>query len=148
MLYLSMASWAEVKGYSGIADWLYAQADEEKLHMLKFVEYVNERGGHAIIPGFEQPPTDFKDIKTMFDQVLEHEQLVTASINEIVALTIEEKDFSTNNWIQWFVSEQIEEEASARDIIDKLKIVGDNNLYIFDRDIMNFRGTGAAASDN
>ena len=148
MLYLSMASWAEVNGYKGIAGWLYAQADEEKMHMLKFIEYLNERGGHAIIPAFEKPPVEFKDVLSMFNMVLEHEQFVSASINEIVALTIQEKDYTTNNWIQWFVSEQIEEEAAARDIIDKLKLVGEHNMYVFDRDIMNFRGPEADPAAN
>ena len=148
LLYLSMASWAENKGYAGIAEWLYAQAEEEKLHMLKFIGYINERGGHAIIPSFDQPPVNFKDISTMFDDVLEHERYITASINEIVALVTEEKDFSTLNWIQWFVSEQIEEEASVQMIIDKLRLVGTHNMYMFDRDIMSLRtaaGEEAAA---
>jgi len=141
-LYLAMASWAENKGYAGIAGWLYLQAEEEKIHMLKFIGYINERGGHAIIPAFEQPPVDFKDIPTMFDEVLEHERYITASINEIVGLVTGEKDFSTLNWIQWFVSEQIEEEASVQGIIDKLRLVGTHNMYMFDRDIMSLRTSG------
>jgi len=141
-LYLAMASWAENKGYAGIATWLYAQAEEEKLHMLKFIGYINERGGHAIIPAFDQPPVEFKDIQTMFDDVLEHERYITASINEIVGLVTAEKDFSTLNWIQWFVSEQIEEEASVQEIIDKLRLVGTHNMYMFDRDIMSLRAAG------
>ena len=140
MLYLAMASWAEAKGYAGIAQWLYAQADEEKMHMLKFVHYVNERGGHGIIPSLDQPPADFKNVKDMFEQVFKHEQYISQSINNIVALCIEEKDFTTHNWVQWFVNEQIEEEASAREIIDKLNLVGDQNMYLFDRDIMGLRG--------
>jgi ferritin len=145
LLYLAMASWAENKGYAGIATWLYAQAEEEKLHMLKFIGYINERGGHAKIPAFDQPPVDFKDIPKMFDDVLEHERYITASINEIVALVTEEKDFSTLNWIQWFVSEQIEEEASVQEIIDKLRLVGTHNMYMFDRDIMSLRTPGGEA---
>lgn len=146
ILYLAMASWAETKGYSGIADWLYAQAEEEKMHMLKFIKYINERGGHAILPAFEQPPVDFKDITTMFDEVLEHERYITASINDIVGLVTGEKDFSTLNWIQWFVSEQIEEEASVQAIIDKLRLVGTHNMYMFDRDIMTLRAAEAGAA--
>ena len=145
VLYLAMASWAEVQGFAGTAEWLYAQADEEKEHMLKFVRYINERGGHAIIPEFEKPAETYKDVKTMFDQILEHEQFISASINEIVSLTLEEKDFTTNNWIQWFVSEQIEEEASVREIIDKLNLVGEHNMYLFDRDIISMRGSSGAA---
>jgi ferritin len=144
-LYLAMASWAEINGLSGIADWLYAQAEEEKLHMLKFVRYINERGGKAVIPAFKKPPAEFKNVEEMFREVLKHENFVTASINEIVAVTLEEKDFNTHNFLQWFVMEQIEEEKSAQAIVDKLKIGGKNNLYQFDRDIMSLRTPAAAA---
>jgi len=138
-LYLAMASWAEVNGMAGVAGWLYAQAEEEKLHMLKFIRYINERGGKAVIPAFQKPPVDFKDVETMFRDVLKHEQYVTASINEIVDLTLAEKDFNTHNFLQWFVMEQVEEEASAQAILDKLSLGGKNILYQFDRDIMSFR---------
>ncbi len=146
-LYLAMASWAESNGLEGTSKWLYAQADEERMHMLKFVAYVNERGGHAIVPAFKQPPVDYKNVREVFEMVYEHEQFVTASINNIVAVCLEEKDFTTHNWIQWFVTEQIEEEASASAIIDKLKLLGDNNLYLFDRDIMGMRGPTADTAE-
>jgi len=138
-LYLSMAIWAETSGYNGSAKWFYAQADEERMHMLKFIEYLNDRGGKAIVPAIKQPPHKFKDLKTVFNQVLEHEMFISQSINEIVALTIEEKDYSTHSWIQFFVTEQIEEEKSVNEIIDRLKLVGENNIYLFDRDIMSLR---------
>jgi len=138
-LYLSMAIWAETNGYNGTAKWFYAQADEERMHMLKFIEYLNDRGGKAIVPAIKQPPHKFKDLKTVFYQVLEHEMFISKSINDIVALTIEEKDYSTNSWIQFFVSEQIEEERSVNEIIDRLKLIGEQNIYLFDRDIMNLR---------
>jgi ferritin len=138
-LYLAMASWAEANGYEGIAKWLYSQAEEERMHMLKLIAYINERGGKAIIPAFEKPPADFKSVQPMFEEVLKHEQYVTASINEIVAVCSNEKDFTTHNWIQWFVTEQIEEEASAKNILDKLNMLGDGPLYMFDRDIMSLR---------
>lgn len=144
-LYLAMAGWAESKGMEGIAKWLYAQADEERMHMLKFIYYVNERGGRAIIPGFEKPPVDFDGVNKMFEQVLAHEEYVTKSINDIVQVCLDEKDFTTHNWIQWFVQEQIEEEASARAILDKLNLVGDGSLYLFDRDIMTMRGAADPA---
>jgi len=146
-LYLSMASWAENKGFEGVSNWLYAQAEEERIHMLKLVRYVNERDGVAIIPGIETPPTDFGDVFVMFDKVLEHEKYISGSINEIVAACIAENDYTTQNWIQWFVTEQIEEEASVKAIIDKLNLLGKNNLYMFDRDIMSMRGEGEAAAE-
>lgn len=138
-LYLAMASWAENRGYEGITRWLYAQAEEERMHMLRLVRYVNERDGVALIPGLDQPPTDFGDVFKMFDMVLEHEKYISASINEIVAVCNEEKDFTTHNWVQWFVTEQIEEEASVKAIIDKLRLAGESNLYMFDQDIMSMR---------
>ena len=144
-LYLSMASWAENKGFEGVSTWLYAQVEEERVHMLKLVKYVNERDGVALIPGIETPPSDFGDIFKAFDQVLAHEKFISGSINEIVTVCIAENDFTTQNWIQWFVNEQIEEESSVKAIIDKLNLLGQNNLYMFDRDIMSMRG-GAAPS--
>lgn len=141
-LYLSMASWAETEGFAGISKWFYAQAEEELLHMMKFIHFINERGGHAIIPAFDQPPVKFDGIKKVFDQVLEHERFISGSINDIAALAIKENDFATQNWIQWFITEQVEEESSVQGIIDKLNLLGEENMYLFDRDIMSLRGTG------
>jgi len=146
-LYLSMASWAENNGFEGVSNWLYAQAEEERVHMLKLVRYVNERDGVAVIPGIETPPIDFENIFVAFDKVLAHEKYISGSINEIVAVCIAENDYTTQSWIQWFVNEQIEEESSVKAIIDKLKLLGENNLYMFDRDIMSMRGSGAAPAE-
>lgn len=145
-LYLSMASWAENQGFEGVSNWLYAQAEEERMHMLKLVRYVNDRDGNAVIPGIDRPPSDFGDVSEMFDKVLAHEKFISGSINEIVAVCIAENDFTTQNWIQWFVNEQIEEEASVKAILDKLNLLGKNNLYLFDRDIMSMRGAGGGGS--
>ena len=142
-LYLAMASWAETNGFSGVASWLYAQADEERIHLLKFIKYVNERGGKAIIPAFKKPESDFKGVEELFKEVLKHEEFITSSINEIVGLTLEEKDFNTHNFLQWFVTEQVEEEASVRTILDKLHMIGKNNMYQFDRDIISLRSPAA-----
>lgn len=145
-LYLAMASWAEVKGMAGVAEWLYIQSDEERIHMLKFVKYINERGGKAIVPAFKQPDKEFASVKIMFEDVLKHEQFITSSINDIVAICVSEKDFTTQNWIQWFVNEQIEEEANATKILDKLNLIGDSSLYLFDRDIMSLRTNAGAGN--
>ena len=134
-----MASWAETNGYKGISKWLYAQADEERMHMLKIITYINDSTGKAIIPEFKQPPVSFSTVKEMFTEVLKHEQYITSSINEIVVKTLEEKDFTTYNWIQWFVTEQFEEESQVRDILDRISLAGDKHIYIFDRDIMSMR---------
>jgi ferritin len=138
-LYLAMASWAEKEGFEGISQWLYAQAEEERMHMLKFAAFINERGGHAVVPAFAKPPVKFEGIKKMFEQVMHHEQFITKSINDIVALVIKENDFATHNWVQWFVTEQMEEESNVQKILDKLNLLGDKNYYIFDRDIMSLR---------
>jgi len=138
-LYLSMASWAENNGLPGVASWLYAQAEEERLHFLKFIKYINERGGTAIVPAFKKPAEDFKSVEELFNEVLKHEEFITASINEIVHVTLEEKDYNTHTFLQWFVMEQVEEEASVRTIVDKLRLVGAANMYVFDRDIISLR---------
>ncbi len=138
-LYLAMATWAEANGYGGVAEWLYAQAEEERLHMLKFIHYVHERGGHAIIAALDQPPKDQQGIKELFAAVMKHEQYISQSINEIVGLAMEERDFTTQSWVQWFVNEQIEEEASVSAIIDKLNLLGEHNMYLFDRDVIGMR---------
>ncbi|MFH0865588.1 MAG: ferritin [Bacteroidota bacterium] len=138
-LYLAMASWAEATGYEGISQWFYVQADEERLHMLKFIHYVNERGGNAVVPAIKLPPSKFKDVADAFAQTLRHEQFITESINEIVALCNTEKDFTTLNFVQWFVAEQIQEEKSARAIIDKINLLGKQNLYLLDKDIIAMR---------
>ena len=142
MLYLAMASWAESNGFAGIAGWMYVQADEEREHMLRFMRYINDRGGKAEVMGIEKPPAEFKNVKDMFEHVMKHEQYVTELINNIVQLCIDEKDYTTHGWIQWFVNEQIEEEASVREILDKLNLVGESNMYLFDKDILSLRGAG------
>ncbi len=138
-LYLSMASWAQNNGLEGTAEWLFAQAEEEKMHMLKFIQYINDRGGKAIIPALPQPPHEFENVQELFEQVMKHEQYISASINEIVAATIEVRDFTSNNWIQWFVTEQIEEEATVNAILDRLKLLDGKNFYLFDRDLKGIR---------
>jgi len=135
--YLAMASWAETQGLNGVSSFLYTHADEERLHMLKLIKFVNERGGHGVVPTLKQPPVTFKSVKSVFEEILKHEIKVTNEINGLVDSTLKEKDYTTHNFLQWYVSEQIEEEALARQIVDKLKLIGDDKggLYFFDRDL-------------
>jgi ferritin len=147
-LYLAMASWAETNGLSGVAGWMYNQSDEERGHMLKFIKYINERGGKAVMPALKKPQAEYKSVEDVFKEVKKHEEFITASINEIVALTLEEKDFNTQNFLQWFVMEQVEEEASVRLILDKLRLVGKNNMYEFDRDVVGLRKPATNATKN
>ena len=137
--YLAMASWAEAQGLSGTSGFMYKQSDEERFHMLKLVKFVNERGGRAIIPGFDTPPTEFESVLNVFNLLLSHEITITQSINDLVEVCLEEKDYTTHNFIQWYLSEQLEEEASARAILDKVKLIGEDKagLYLFDRDLEN-----------
>lgn len=146
--YLSMASWAERNGLEGTAEWLYFQVEEEKLHMLKFIHYINGRGGRAVIPGITAPPAEFENIAELFKSVLHHEEFITESINDIVGITMQEKDYTTHNWIQWFVTEQIEEEATVNAILDKIKLLDGQNYYIFDRDLKGSRTAPAASETN
>ena len=135
--YLAMASWAEVKGYNGVSKFLYKHADEERLHMLKLIMFVNERGGHGLVPALKAPPANFKGIQEVFEQILKHEIHVTDEINKLVDRCLAEKDYTTHNFLQWYVSEQIEEESLARNILDKLNLIGNDKggMYLFDRDL-------------
>ena len=136
-IYLAMASWAEVLGFEGVAQFMYAHSDEERMHMLKLVKFINERGGHAKISALDAPPTEFGSFKEMFQELFKHEVKVSACIYDLVDICLKEKDYATHNFLQWYVSEQIEEEALARNILDKIKLIGDDKggFYLFDNDI-------------
>ncbi|KAA2244982.1 ferritin [Chitinophaga agrisoli] len=139
--YLAMASWAEVQGYNGIAQFLYRHSDEERVHMLKLIHFINDRGGHGIVPALKQPDLEFRNIHDIFEHVLTHEILVSTEINKLIDLCLQEKDYTTHTFLQWYVTEQIEEEKMARQILDKLKLIGEDKggLYIFDRDMGTMR---------
>ena len=146
--YLAMASWAEIQpGLDGVTNFFYQQSNEERTHMLKLIRYVNERGGFALVPALAQPVVTFQSLKRVFEDFLRHEIAVSESINELVGLTLQERDFATHNFLQWYVSEPLEEEALARTLNDKLELVGDDKsgIYLFDKDILLFRGHAAGA---
>lgn len=137
--YLAMASWCEIQpGLDNVAEYFFQQSEEERVHMLKLMRFVNERGGFALVPTLEQPISTFKSLKYMFEDFLKHEIIVSNSINELVDMALGEKDYATHNFLQWYVSEQIEEEKNARVLNDKLEMIGDDKsgLYLFDRDII------------
>lgn len=147
--YLAMASWAEIQpGLDGVTNFFYQQSDEERMHMLKLIRYINERGGFAEVPALEQPIITFVSLQRVFEEFLKHEMAVSESINDLVGLAFEERDFATHNFLQWYVSEQIEEEALARTLNDKLELVGDDKggIYLFDRDIQLFRTASSGAN--
>jgi ferritin len=105
--------------------------------MLKLFKYINDRGGHALVPGLDAPQKNYNSIHEIFEIVLSHEIKVSNEINALVELCIQEKDYTTHNFLQWYVAEQIEEETLARNVLDKLKLVGDDKggMYLFDRDL-------------
>lgn len=139
-IYLAMASWAEVQGFEGISTFMFAQSEEERLHMLKLVKFINQRGGQAKISGTVEPVLDLSSYKVLFKQLLEHEIKVSESINDLVGISLDERDYATHNFLQWYVAEQIEEEANARYILDKINLIGDDKggLYLFDNEMKNF----------
>lgn len=137
--YLAMASWADIQpGLKGVAGFFFKHSDEERMHMLKLVNFINERGGFAVIPALQQPMLTFPSLKKAFEEALAQEIAVSESINQIVDLSLTEKDYATHNFLQWYVNEQIEEERLTRECNDKLELIGDDKsgLYLFDRDIM------------
>ena len=140
--YLAMASWAEIQpGLEGVTEFFYKQSDEERVHELKLIRFINERGGFATIPPLPQPMVTFQSLRRVFEEFLKHELKVSNSINDLVHLSLTEKDYATHNFLQWYVNEQIEEERTARNLNDKLEMIGDDKsgLYLFDRDIMGTR---------
>jgi len=144
--YLAMASWAESNGLNGTAKFMYQHSDEERFHMLKLIHFINERGGKALIPSIQQPPKEFRDLENVFELLLSHEISVTESINNLVDICLQQKDYTTHNFVQWYVSEQLEEEALARTVLDKLRLIGGDKggMYMFDRDLENSSIGGAA----
>lgn len=136
-LYLSMSTYFESINLKGFASWMKAQAQEEMLHAMKLYDYVNERGGRVLLTAIDTPPTQWDSSLAVFEYTYKHEQKVTGLINDLVDLAISEKDHATNNFLQWFVAEQVEEESSADEVVQKLKIAGDQGggLFMLDREL-------------
>ena len=136
-LYLSMSAYFHSVNLGGFANWMRVQWQEELAHGLKFYDYVNERGGRVMLDAVEAPPSEWDSPLAAFEHVYQHEQKVTGMINKLVDLAVEARDHATNNFLQWFVSEQVEEEASADEVLQKLKLVGDDasGLFMIDREL-------------
>ena len=147
--YLSMASWCEITGLRGAAAFFYQQSDEERVHMLKMVKYVNEAGGHALIPVIKEPPVTYKSINEAFEIALKQEQGVTKQINKLVDLSLQSKDYASFHFLQWFVEEQLEEEKLFRTILDVIKLGSADprsSLLLIDNEITKIRGEEAKAA--
>ncbi len=134
-LYLSMSSYLESKGLAGGAHYMKAQAQEEMIHAMKIFDFVNERGGRAVLEAIEAPPFDWDSPLAVFEHAYEHEQHVTKLINGLMDLALEERDHATQIFLQWFVSEQVEEEASASGVVEQLKLAGDKGLFLVDKEL-------------
>jgi len=133
--YLSMASWCETQGYINSSKFLYEHATEERDHMLKIFSYINEAGGHALQPEITEIRHSFKSLKEVFELILAHEIKVTKSIHEIVDHCFSTKDYTTFNFLQWFVTEQREEETMARRAIEIFDIIGEKGMGLWYIDI-------------
>ena len=135
--YLSMASWCDVQGYSNSAKFLYGHADEERMHMMKLFHYINDAGGHALQPEITGLKHSYDSLRQVFQLILEHEIKVTQSINEIVEHCYNVKDFATLNFMQWYVSEQREEEMLSRRALELFDIIGEEGigLWTIDQEI-------------
>ena len=136
-LYLSMAAYLESQNLKGMAHWMRIQAQEENLHAMKFFDFINERGGKVVLTQIDAPKTEWSSPLDVFEDTCKHESKVTGLINELVDLSLSEKDHAANAFLQWFVTEQVEEEASVQEIAGKLKLVGDRGgmLFMLDREL-------------
>jgi ferritin len=136
-LYLSMSAYFYDKGLPGFANWMYIQYQEELTHANKFFKYVNDRGGKVTQKAIEQVETDFDGVIDAFEKTLEHEQKVTASINNIMDVALAESDHATVSFLKWFVDEQVEEEANVTELLDTLKLINGqgNGIFMLDREL-------------
>lgn len=136
-LYLSMSAWAEMNGYKGAANWLRVQFQEEQAHALRFFDYVKDRGGRISMPTIAEPPNTWASLLELFQGVKKHEQDVSNLINDLYSVSLDCKDHASSTFLHWFVTEQVEEEKNVQDILDQLKLIGDNGsgLYLLDKEL-------------
>jgi ferritin len=136
-LYLSMGSYFKSLNLNGFANWMRVQTQEEVSHAMKIYDFINERGGRVILKAIDSPQTKWDSPLMVFEAVYSHEQKVTSLINRLVDLAVEEKDHATNSFLQWFVNEQVEEESSADEIVQQLKMMKDapGGIFMLDREL-------------
>jgi ferritin len=130
-LYLSMANYFAAENLEGMTSWMQVQAEEERLHSMKFLEHINERGGRVVLKQIDEPKIEWSSPLEAFQDAYEHECLISSKINTLVDLSVQHSDHAANTFLQWFVTEQVEEEATALSIVEKLKKIGDNPLGLF-----------------
>ena len=148
-LYLQMAAWCEFKSLNGCSRFLAAHAQEEMTHMQRLFTYVNETGALAKLGQIDSPPTEFDSLKDVFDKIYEHECFITGKINELADAAFQTKDYSTFNFLQWYVAEQHEEEALFKGILDKIEIIGTDGkgLFFIDQEIGKLAAGDKSADD-
>jgi len=135
-IYLSMSSHFSQEGLGGIAKWMFAQYQEEMFHAMKFFDYINEAGGHAQLAQIDAPELSWESPLAAFEEALAHERGVTARINAIADLAMDERNHAVGIFLQWFITEQVEEEDTVGDVVGKLKMLGDGGgLFMLDRDL-------------
>lgn len=136
-LYLSMAAYLENKGLPGMANFMIVQTQEEHFHVMKFYKYLNERGGKVVLDTIEQPPVKFDSPLAVFEEGLKHEGLVTSLINKLMDVAIEVNDHATKSFLNWYVDEQVEEEASFKNILDKMNLINGkgDGLLMLDKEL-------------
>ncbi|MEI6913511.1 MAG: ferritin [Armatimonadota bacterium] len=134
-LYLAMSAYCDANRYPGAGHWMRAQSNEEWLHALKMMAFVNDRAGRVILEGITRPPVEWSSLADVFEKTYEHEVNVSAAINGLMTLAISEKDYATQAFLQWFVTEQVEEEKVALEIAEQCKMVAGStgNTYMMDR---------------
>jgi len=130
-LYLSMSTWFEAKNLPGFVNWLRCQAQEETVHGMMIFDHLHERGAKVELKAIEAPPTEWKTPLGVFEEIYKHELKVTGLIDGLVTLSSKEQDHATHSFLQWFVDEQVEEEASADDVVQKLKLIGKDSSGLF-----------------
>ena len=136
-LYLSMSAYCDEQNLTGFAHWMRLQADEEREHAMKFFDFIQDRDSRAVLQSLPQPPRDFGSPVNLFEQVLAHEQEVTSLIEQLYRKAVAEQDHATQVFLQWFISEQVEEEKTASQILETLRMAGDNKvaLLMLDREL-------------
>lgn len=136
-LYLAMSAWFTANGLAGFANWMRQQVQEEMFHAIKFYDFVGGRGGKVVLESIAKPEAKWKTGTEIFQAVLEHERKVTGLIDNLVNQALDERDHATNIFLQWFVTEQVEEEANAGAILDKLKLIGKDSggLFALDQEL-------------
>ncbi len=146
-LYLSMNAYFESEGFGGFAAWIRAQAQEEMFHAIKIYDFINERGGRAVLKTIDAPPAEWESPLDVFKASLAHEEKVTGLINDLVDISIELKDHATNSFLMWYVDEQVEEESNVGDIVRKLELIAGtpNGIFMMDSELGNRTFTMPAA---